>query len=253
VADAEGKELSLPQLQALADRLSEHYRARGYLLSHAYVPAQDVRDGTVEIAVVEVRVNTLSVKNAAGVGGMALAPLARIDTSKVLEGASLERALLLLSDLPGMAVQSTIRPGAQSGTSDLEVDVAPGKRYDGSIDFDNGGSGTSGRYRLGGLLNVNNPLNIGDLLSLRAIAKPQHARRPPKKTGTSPVPAQHPACGKPASIAADMNSAALPASCQASQTVRLPARAGAKAARVHRAMAKARNVEVTLRCFVRPR
>lgn len=94
---------------------------------------------------------------------------------------------------------------------------------------------------------------VEEKLPAKPVAKPGHARRPPKKTGTSPVPAQHPACGKPASIAADTNSAVLPASCQASHAVRLPARTGAKAARVHRAMAKARNVEVTLRCFVRPR
>jgi hemolysin activation/secretion protein len=169
VADAEGRELSLAQLQALTERISAHYRARGYPLSHAYVPAQEVRDGLVEIVVVEVRLNAVNIDNAAGVRGMALAPLERIDTSRVLENASLERALLLLSEVPGIAVSSTIRPGAQSGTSDLDVHVTPGKRYDGSVDVDNAGSRTSGRYRLGAQLNLNNPLNIGDLLSLRAL------------------------------------------------------------------------------------
>ncbi|MDR7868847.1 MAG: POTRA domain-containing protein, partial [Sporomusaceae bacterium] len=45
-----GKELSLGELNALAGRLTKHMRQQGYLVAFAYIPAQDIRDGMVEIA-----------------------------------------------------------------------------------------------------------------------------------------------------------------------------------------------------------
>ena len=42
--------------------------------------------------------------------------------------------------------------------------------FNGYVDFDNQGSRFTGAYRLGGSVNVNNPLTIGDQLQLRAFA-----------------------------------------------------------------------------------
>lgn len=170
VADAEDKELSLDDLRRLAERISEHYRSKGYLLARAYVPAQDVTGGDVRIAVVEGRLGRVTVDNDAGLGGAALAPLDRLRAGEVAQGRSLERDLLLLSDLPGVEVKSTLKPGATPGASDLLVQVSPGRQVTGSVDFDNHGDRFSGQYRLGGTVNVNNPLRLGDQATLRAIA-----------------------------------------------------------------------------------
>jgi hypothetical protein len=49
----EGKELNLEQLKAVAARVTEYYRERGYILAYAYLPPQDVREGVIEIAILE--------------------------------------------------------------------------------------------------------------------------------------------------------------------------------------------------------
>lgn len=170
VADREGKELSLGGLRELADRVTQHYRSHGYLLARAYLPAQDVTDGEVQIAVLEGRLGEVSVDNPAGVGGAALAPLAQLHPGEVAHGRVLERNLLLLSDLPGVEVKSTLKPGATPGASDLLVDVAPGRRVTGSVDFDTFGNRFSGQYRVGGMVNFNNPLRVGDQAALRLMA-----------------------------------------------------------------------------------
>lgn len=170
VADAEGKDLSLPELQRLAGRITRHYRERGYLLARAYLPAQAVRDGVVRIAVLEGRLGKVDVNDPIGLGGAALAPLGRLQTGDPAEAGALERNLLLLSDLPGNKVQATLRPGATVGTTDLLVDVAPGARIAGSLEADNYGDRFSGRKRLGAGLQFNNPLRLGDQASLRALA-----------------------------------------------------------------------------------
>lgn len=176
VADAEGKELTLGELRALADRISQHYRTRGYLLTRAYVPAQDVTEGTVQIAVVEGRLGEVAVDNRAALGGAALAPLDRLRAGGVAQGRDLERELLLMSELPGVEVKSTLRPGATPGASDLLVEVTPGPRWTGSVEADNYGDRYSGRYRAGGTLNLNNPLRLGDQATLRAIASDEGMR-----------------------------------------------------------------------------
>ena len=60
--DFVGKELSLDDLQRVADVITRHYRDRGYFVARAYIPAQDIRDGMVEITVLEGRVDRVSVK-----------------------------------------------------------------------------------------------------------------------------------------------------------------------------------------------
>jgi hemolysin activation/secretion protein len=71
--------------------------------------------------------------------------------------------------VPGVDVGSTLVPGAAPGTSDLIVELKAGPRVSGSIDADNGGNRYTGTYRIGATINVNNPLGLGDVASLRLL------------------------------------------------------------------------------------
>ncbi len=97
------------------------------------------------------------------------AQLGGLNEGDRVESAPLENRLLLLSDLPGVNVKSTLLPGATVGTSDLVVGLTPGRRVSGEVDFDNAGNRYTGEYRLGAMVNLNNPLGLGDVASLRAI------------------------------------------------------------------------------------
>ena len=46
-------ELTIPELRAMAATISGHYQGNGFLLARAYLPAQDIRDGLVTIAVAD--------------------------------------------------------------------------------------------------------------------------------------------------------------------------------------------------------
>jgi hemolysin activation/secretion protein len=167
VADAAGKELSLAELDELAVRITRHYREAGYLVARAYLPAQDATSGIIEIAVLEGRFGEVSVVNGAGLSTSALAPLDALTPGQAVRRQEVERSLLALSDLPGVEVKSTLRPGAAVGTSDFLVEVAPGPALNGSVDFDNFGNRYTGAHRLGASLFWNNPARLGDQASLR--------------------------------------------------------------------------------------
>ncbi|MES2495611.1 MAG: ShlB/FhaC/HecB family hemolysin secretion/activation protein [Pseudomonadota bacterium] len=165
-----GSSLSLAELRALAARISAYYNDRGYFLARAYLPAQDIAGGAVTIAVIEGRYGAVRVTNSTHLkDGVSRRILRGLDQGDVITDRPLERRLLLLSDIPGVAVQSTLTPGAAVGTSDLIVDVTPGRRVTGSVEADNAGNRYTGTYRAGGSLYLNNPTGAGDLISLRVL------------------------------------------------------------------------------------
>jgi hemolysin activation/secretion protein len=167
LADALGKELTFAELLRLAERVSRHYREAGYLVARAYLPAQGIKNGVLEMAMLEGNLGQVTVTNTAGLKDSALAPVHALPLNAPVQESSLDRALLTLSDLPGTRVQSTLRPGSTLGASDLLVEVKKTRSLQGSADIDNFGSTYTGEYRAGTSLYWNNPLDRGDQLSLR--------------------------------------------------------------------------------------
>ena len=163
-----GSELTLADLQGMASKITERYRSNGFFIAQAYLPAQEVSNGVVTIAVVEGQYGKIAVRNQSNLADdLVYSQLDGINTGNAVLMAPLESRLLLLSDLPGVNVTSTLTPGASVGASDLLVDVTPGQRVTGSIDADNGGNRYTGEYRQGATVNLNNAAGRGDVASLR--------------------------------------------------------------------------------------
>lgn len=164
------RSLRLSDLRQMAARITRHYNARGYLVAQAYVPAQTVRDGSVTISVIEGRYGAIKLNNASRLTARsAQTVLNGVESGDLIAAAPLERRLLLLSDLPGVRVNATLAPGSAVGTSDLLLDVTPGRRVSGNIEASNAGSPYTGAYQGGGTINVNEPLGVGDVASLRVL------------------------------------------------------------------------------------
>ncbi|WP_439534243.1 ShlB/FhaC/HecB family hemolysin secretion/activation protein [Polymorphobacter sp.] len=169
-----GTTLSFADLQTMAARITAHYTDRGYFVARAYLPAQDVSTGTVTIAVIEGRYGAVSLNNSSRLApGVANGILAGLNPGDIVAGAPLERRLLILSDVPGISIGSTLSPGTAVGTSDLRVDIAPGDTVSGVVEADNGGNRYTGEWRGGGTLFLNNLAGRGDQLSLRVLASTQ--------------------------------------------------------------------------------
>ena len=165
-----GSELTLSELRGMASKIADHYHRNGYFVAQAYLPAQDIKDGAVTIVVLEGHYGSVTLHNQTNLSdGLASGLLDGPKEGDTIAIAPLESRLLLLSDIPGVNVKSTLTPGASVGTSDLLVDLTPGQRVTGSVEADNAGNYYTGRYRLGATVNLNNPTGHGDVLSLRAL------------------------------------------------------------------------------------
>ena len=170
--DFTGKELSLADLERAADLITRFYREHGYFVARAYVPAQELRDGVVEITVLEGKLDRFSLKLEYEIR---LKPQvvektlrAALPQDGLIRLDELERGLLLLNDLPGVEVRSVLLPGSTLGTSVVAVEVNEGPLVTGSLDFDNYGSKFTGPFRLSPALSLNDPSGYGDQLNFRA-------------------------------------------------------------------------------------
>ncbi len=166
VADAEGRSLTLAQLLDVAARITGYYRSHGYPLARAIVRAQVIRDGAVNLDVLEARYGRIELDNRSAVSDALLgATLAPLQAGQLVSQPALDRALLLLSDIPGALFDATLKPGEAVGSSNLHVDAEPGAAIAGSVVADNFGSRYTGRARIGANVDLINPLHHGDVLS----------------------------------------------------------------------------------------
>jgi hemolysin activation/secretion protein len=169
-----GKELDFEGLNDAATKVRAYHRTRGYFLAQAYLPQQAIRNGSVEIAVIEGRVGIVELQRrpATRLAEWLLAGIldAHLKSRDIITETGLEKPLLLINDLPTASVTSEIRPSQTVGAADLRVNVDQGVGLvNGYADFDNHGSRFTGEFRLGGNLNINNPLSIGDQFTVRAF------------------------------------------------------------------------------------
>ena len=162
--------LDLADLQAMAARITDLYNRDGYFVAQAYLPPQDITNGSVTIAVIEGRYDKIRLDNRTTVSDYVFNDvLDGINVGDAVVVDPLERRLLIISDIPGVEVKSTLAPGSVVGTSDLTVGVTPGPWLIGTVEADNAGNPYTGVYRFGATADFKEPLGIGDVVSTRFL------------------------------------------------------------------------------------
>jgi hemolysin activation/secretion protein len=152
------------------------YRDRGFFIARAYLPQQELKDGSVEILVLEGHLGKVIVQydtKGPRISESVLAGLVthELPPQKAVKVVDLEHAMLLENDLPNLTAHATLVPGATVGSSDLVLEAnQSGWFTHDTIEADNAGSRYSGAYRFGGSANLASPAGIGDLLSARALS-----------------------------------------------------------------------------------
>jgi len=140
-----GNEVSLSDILDVANAIEMEYRQSGYLLVRAFVPPQRVANGIFTINVVEGFIANVSVEGGnAGTRERIRTFLQPALDSKPLRLETMEQALLLANDLPGVIASGLLRPSSDTpGASDLVVTVTQIPAL-GGIAIDNRGSDFSG-------------------------------------------------------------------------------------------------------------
>lgn len=171
VDSAKGKALTLPDLSELAARITAHYRSHDFPLARAIIPPQTINQGVVRIDIIEASYGQIRLKNNSKVNDALLqSTLSQLKSGEAISQTNMDHVLLLLSDVPGVLVDATLKPGDAKGSSDFVVSTTLGPSAYGSLMLDNYGNRYTGRKRVSGALSVLNLLHQGDALSLNALS-----------------------------------------------------------------------------------
>ena len=170
-----GRALTLSELQEAARKLGEYYRQHDYL-AHAYLPPQTVRNGVVEIVVVEGRLGQVKVdpSSTTRLNHDFATDLVRfragIDSAdQWLHPSELDEAVMILSEVPGVHATSTLAPGATESESTALLKVGDGPLLNGSVTFDRAGSHSTGADRALASASVDDPFGRGEQFSAMGL------------------------------------------------------------------------------------
>lgn len=169
LGDISGKSYDLAGLKGLANQITAHYRVNGYPFARAFIPPQPMADGSLQITVVEGRYGKVQTTGDEALKERAEQFLASLQPGEVIESKQLERATLILGDLPGVRIMPIIRPGQEVGTGDLDVKVERDGRFGGEVGLDNSGNRYTGRTRGRLSLHADSPFMLGDQITASGL------------------------------------------------------------------------------------
>jgi hemolysin activation/secretion protein len=161
--------IGLADLEEAAARVSRHYREHGYVVARAYIPAQEIRDGVVEIAVLEGRIGRIAVANRSRVRDALIASRVQPLQGQLVRSEEIDRRLRQTYELAGIVPGGppALHPGTNVGETDLLLPLESAPFLTGSVSLDNHGNRFTGGNRLSAQLSIHSPMRSGDLLALR--------------------------------------------------------------------------------------
>jgi hemolysin activation/secretion protein len=161
-----GREVKLADIIAVADAIEAKYREAGYVLTRAFVPPQRVGNGIFTLTVVEGFVSAVAVEGGnEAAQNQIKAYLQPVLAARPLDIRTMERALLLANDIPGVTASGLLRPSPDTpGASDLVVTLTQ-SAVSGGFATDNRGSKFAGPWTIRGDAAVNGLITGTDQLA----------------------------------------------------------------------------------------
>ena len=156
-----GKATTLTAIRDAADKLEERYRKDGFFLVRVFIPPQQVKDGVFRIRVVEGFIEGIYAEGGTEPARQLIETmLAHLINKQPIDLPTLEKALLVLNDMPGVRGSGVLRQGGQLGASELVVTLSelPKKSY--VVGINNTASKTMGEISSLVSMTINNPLEV---------------------------------------------------------------------------------------------
>lgn len=157
--------LGVGQLNELLKAITDHYLARGFVTSRAYLPQQDLSGGELKIIVVEGRFEGFDESSLASPRELAMSFPGH--AGEVLNLRDLEQLVDQINRLPSRQAQMELVPGQAVGGSRVRLKGERSKPWRVSASRDNNGDASSGEQQAGVGLDWDSPLGLADQLGLR--------------------------------------------------------------------------------------
>lgn len=170
-----GPECTQAHVELARASLEKAFRDQGYQTVSVSVPPQEVDHGVVYLEVTEGRVGRLRVK------GSRYFDLSKIKSrapslaeGKVPNFNDVQRDILALNRHPDRQVTPAIRPGAEPGTFDVDLNVKDELPLHGSLELNNRNSPDTTDLRINGAMSYGNLWQAGHTLGLSFQVAPEN-------------------------------------------------------------------------------
>lgn len=164
------RNITMTELNQALRELTLCCRTHGYPAAAAYLPSQSTAVNSLTVSVMPGRYGKIKLDNQSGLKSeTAEGYLQGLKSGDIITTERLETALYNISGLGGVQAAGVLSPGTEVGTSDVTVNVKPGRKNALIIYAENYGSTPSGRYRYGLQDTLSNLSGQGDRLSLGGL------------------------------------------------------------------------------------
>lgn len=162
------REIGLKELNEATKMITDHYRKNGYFLAQAYLPAQDINENSVEIAVLEGNLGEMKLNGTENLNAEFLKKLAayRLKNGDAVSEHNLVRNVTIINSLPAIRASAQLNAGDEVGSTNVEIDLQPLPRWGAYVAANTYGNRFTGREVVLAGIRLNNPAGVGDQLSL---------------------------------------------------------------------------------------
>ncbi len=165
--------MTYEQMLEIGMVVESYYRKNNYL-ARAILPPQELTDGVLTVDVIESVFSKVEIEQELEDLPNTQAHVEAIiqaqqPTGEALNTKSLDRALALANDLPGMNVQGSLRQGREAGETELLLKLYQGRTRQTELTMDNAGSRSTGLMRVMANMTWFNPNDLADMLNVVAV------------------------------------------------------------------------------------
>jgi len=169
-----GQTITVTELFAIVQDITNFYRNNGYIISRAILPPQHVKSGMVRIQIIEGYIGKVDVSGSPhGAKCLVQGMGNRIKQKKPLQISHMEKYLLLANEIPATQVKAVLAPSkSQPGAADLTL-VTENTPITAYFSYDNYGTRYIGPQQITGNAGLNSFLASGDSLQFTLTKTPK--------------------------------------------------------------------------------
>lgn len=149
-----GRQVTVKDLQEMAEKITALYRDKGYMTCGAVLPPQRIHEGRVEIRLIEGKTGEITITgNRHTKAGYIIGRLG-LKSGEIANIDELNRDLRWFHGTNDVQLRVVMKPGTQENTTDYEIMAFEPKNQTVTLYVDNDGYETSGRLREGLFYNM---------------------------------------------------------------------------------------------------
>lgn len=165
-----GQELTITDIYKLCQVIDQHYAEKGYFLTRAYPPPQDIQEGHLILHILEGKIGSIKIAGNKYYSTKFIQSYFEPFCNNCLNYDRFLKALLLLNENTDLSAGVLFEKGQEPGTADLIVQVSDKRPVHLSLNENNYGRSLTTNSQLGGKFDWGNCLFYGDTLSVAQVA-----------------------------------------------------------------------------------